>query len=676
MNKIKYILLAFSLALFACSEPDKTTGTSEDENTLAKNESSSSSEDIKPESSSSSKNSIVMDTIIYWGQGAWGISCGAWGSSDGGKPDTIIVQRDTSMITVETIIKDRVEMLVSVGMPESEADSTVRWELYKSIGIDTLLTENPNIDPSLIDNALDYVLHSWRTPQRDPEDEEYIREFFKEFVDDFTASGILDGDFFCLLDTKKINDEYPDPSSITRTFITFGNDSWQDQCSTKKTYRRIIPVDIVSNIGRKCFGLPYCNKAIRDTIINAAFNLREGLKAKDYICREAGWDIATVQESATYGSVCDQEGKYAIIHDAYNILDSSFICSLDSGWHKVETIDAETFGEPCDKGGKLFESPNRSGVTYVCRMEPFCRHYDYYSSDAPCMDKGWDYANENDFEMATADCDSNGKTLQSPRDSNLYYICQDGNWSEFYNRPCDTDNQRIRITNTKVYTKYTEYICYNKTWRPTYEWHTDYPAEYYFNPEIDYGSFTDPRDNYVYHTVEFEGRTWITENMKYAGFTESELAEETRCLDDSCKNIGRFYSMNVAGKVCPEGWSLPDYSDILTLGTRQPETEKNISQLGGTGGGYSAPDTYGLSFILSGRITEPGLSPWQGFTALLWMNETDEGKGRLIADICFYENRILALGIDSQSFLDAYSVQESSEYLSEQTFLPVRCVKK
>jgi hypothetical protein len=43
MNKIKYILLAFSLALFACSEPDKTTGTSEDENTLAKNESSSSS---------------------------------------------------------------------------------------------------------------------------------------------------------------------------------------------------------------------------------------------------------------------------------------------------------------------------------------------------------------------------------------------------------------------------------------------------------------------------------------------------------------------------------------------------------------------------------------------------------------------------------------------------------
>lgn len=92
--------------------------------------------------------------------------------------------------------------------------------------------------------------------------------------------------------------------------------------------------------------------------------------------------------------------------------------------------------------------------------------------------------------------------------------------------------------------------------------------------------------------------------MKYAGFTECELAKETRCFDDSCKNIGRYYSMKVADKVCPEGWSLPDSSDILTLGTRQPETEKNISQLSGTGNSYSAPDTYGLSFILSGRIID------------------------------------------------------------------------
>ena len=58
------------------------------------------------------------------------------------------------------------------------------------------------------------------------------------------------------------------------------------------------------------------------------------------------------------------------------------------------------------------------------------------------------------------------------------------------------------------------------------------------------------------------------------------------------------------------------------------------------------------------------------------MNETYEGKGRLIADINYHENKIWALGIDSQSFLDAYSVQDPAEYLSEQTFLAVRCVKK
>lgn len=659
MNKIKYILLAFSIALFACSEPDKTTGTSEDENTLANNE--------KP---------IAMDTIIYWGKGAWGISCGAWGSSDGGKPDTIIVQRDTSMVTVETIIKDRVEMLVSAGIPESEADSTVRWELYKAIGIDTLLTENPGINPSLIDNAIDYVLHSWKKHHGEPEVDEMIKKEFDEYIYLFTSTGVLYKDFFCLLDTNAIIREDLEDPSITWTLASFGGESWQEKCNTKKTSRRIIPVDIVSNIGRKCFGLPYCSEAIRDTIINIDFIRNGTTEKRPYICREEGWDLATILESTTYGIACDQDGKYIPIRDAYNNIDSSFVCSLDSGWYKAETIDAETFGEPCDKDGKLFKSPNRPESTYVCRKDHFCREYNGYVPNIPCMDEGWDYANQNDIEMATADCDSSGKILHSPRDSNLYYVCHDGMWDEFYKMPCDTDNQRVKIVNENVWVNFTEYICFDKTWRPTYEWHTDYPAEYYFNPGIEYGSFTDPRDNYVYHTIEFNGRTWIAENMKYAGFSESELAEETRCLDDSCKNIGRFYSMNVADKVCPEGWSLPDYSDILTLGTKQPETEKNISQLGGTGSSYSAPDTYGLSFILSGRITEPGSSPWQGYAALLWMNETYEGKGRLIADINYHDNKIWALGIDSQSFLDAYSVQDPAEYLSEQTFLAVRCVKK
>lgn len=105
-----------------------------------------------------------------------------------------------------------------------------------------------------------------------------------------------------------------------------------------------------------------------------------------------------------------------------------------------------------------------------------CRETGWDTREEPCMDKGRDYASKNDIEMSKTECTTDGQTKQSETDLNMYYVCQDGNWSEFYNRPCDTDNKRIKIVNEKVATNFTECICYNKTWRPTYEWRTDYPA--------------------------------------------------------------------------------------------------------------------------------------------------------------------------------------------------------
>ena len=47
------------------------------------------------------------------------------------------------------------------------------------------------------------------------------------------------------------------------------------------------------------------------------------------------------------------------------------------------------------------------------------------------------------------------------------------------------------------------------------------------------------------------------------------------------------------------------------------------------------PDIHGLSFILNGRIVDTDMpySSWQGKLALLWMNETNEEIGRLVATI-------------------------------------------
>ena len=452
-----------------------------------------------------------------------------------------------------------------------------------------------------------------------------------------------------------------------------------------------VPLEMVRIVDAKCYDLPVCDS----TNIGKTFKAKYNSDEKLITCKETGWGHVTAIGRATFDVPCDKEGKYIFYGGNPSV---SFVCSLDSGWYVAETVDAETFDVPCDKHGELYTSPNDSARVYVCRKEQFCRHNDNYFDEsplpsgyyndfyveygqqwvAPCMDEGWDYASILDIETSMDVCDSEGKTLQSPSDSNLYYICHDEKWTEFYNLPCDTDNKRVKVG-------YTDYICYDKTWRTTSEWHVEYPAEYYFNPEVNYGSFTDPRDNYVYHTVEFKGRTWIAENMKYAGFPDSVLAKETRCLADSCKNIGRYYSVRVANEVCPEGWNLPDSNDILAFATMN-DAIKLISWLNGE------PDIHGLSFILNGRIVDTDMpySSWLGEVALLWMNETNEEIGRLVATITESWYKTVKIWAGHQpdwyagmQWISLYPESDwaptpdgFAEEFIDQTFLPVRCVKK
>ena len=663
MSQLRYLFLACSIAFFACT--DDVAGTWEDENTLANKESSSSvivesssssQTDTKPFITSSSYTIYVLIQEDYGNYGKQGCGFklvddkgGVYISSDTSsstitfiiddKGDTTISSSASNMsnlITLNNVLEGRIAELTKSGLSESIADSTAKWELFNAIGIDTLLQAYPQLESYMINDALDYIFGG--TTQS---------EFYKNVKETFTNTGTLETRHYCNFENlKKFRQNsyqqefhiYDYSKGTFPNYVLYDNSAYTlTSCYGEA---RPIPSAIVNNIARKCFGIPYCTNTLKDSIrIGEYMTDTMGIGNIRFICRDFGWDIPTKQEIYTYQKPCDKEGKLL----QYSNTDTLLVCSLDSGWYKMEAIFAETLNEPCDKHGKLMVSPNRPFKTYVCRKEPFCRHYETYNSNPLCMDEGWDYANQNDIEMSKVECNSDGQTFQSTRETNLYYVCQDGKWSEFYNRPCDTDNKRIKLNDYDNHvTGFIEYICYNKTWRPTYEWHTDYPAEYYFNPKINYGSFKDPRDNYVYHTLDFKGKTWIVENMKYAEFPDSVLAKETRCLEDSCKNVGRYYSVNIAGEVCPEGWNLPDSSDIADIGpidsssvvVTSSDFWHVFSQLGSTGSAYTTPDTYGLSFIATGRIidtTEIYYSPWQGYVTMMWMNEIDnEGNRRFI----------------------------------------------
>ncbi|MBR4785132.1 MAG: hypothetical protein IK012_07755 [Fibrobacter sp.] len=695
MNFRKFLFSAisvtFATAFFACSQ--MFAGSTETDNALANDESSSSggtteetnihdtipcnnctetssssnhfgfgsSSNISIVASSSSysiiEQSINNDNLIFNPPSSGGFGGGGMINC----PDsTVVTQALENTIMLSRFISGRTEKLIETGLTLKQARTTAQAELFAALGIDSLLIEQPD-QSKFISNLINYIFGGT-----------VKSEFYKSVEATFTETGTLSKEHYCNFADRAETPEDKLPLTGYTGNGFPGHILYEYTMYNSRNCKGtlLIPSRIVEVVNTKCYDMPKCDSSKIGTTVKAKYNSAEKL----FTCRASGWDGANAMEKTTFGIECDKEGKDVFYGG--KPISQSFVCSLDSGWYVAETIDAETFDVPCDEHGKLYTNPDNPTKTYVCRKEPFCRHYDFYNADAPCMDEGWDYASKNDLEMAQAECSTDGQTQTSNTDPNMYYVCQNGKWSEFYNRPCDTDNKRIKIKAQNTY-GYVEYICYDKTWRPTYEWHVEYPADYYFNPEINYGSFKDPRDNYVYHTINFKGRTWIAENMKYAGFSSSVLAKETRCLADSCKNVGRYYSINVAGEVCPDGWNLPDSSDIVSLGTRQPETEHLLSQLGGTGSNYSAPDTYGLSFILSGRIidTDEPYSPWQGFSALLWMNETNEKKDRLVANISFYKVEFWGYYTNPRTYQNVFPDTEPAAF-TNLSFFAVRCVKK
>ena len=140
-----------------------------------------------------------------------------------------------------------------------------------------------------------------------------------------------------------------------------------------------------------------------------------------------------------------------------------------------------------------------------------------------------------------------------------------------------------------------------------------------FNPDTDYGSMTDPRDGKTYKTVVVNGKTWMAENLNYAGNNVGTAV----CYDDDdfrCKQYGRLYSRDAAMDdsrceyqsscdlgsdpiqgICPDGWHIPtveEMNDLVdfvgTYASRYKSKESNWRYDDGT-------DTYGLSFLGSGN---------------------------------------------------------------------------
>ena len=218
-----------------------------------------------------------------------------------------------------------------------------------------------------------------------------------------------------------------------------------------------------------------------------------------------------------------------------------------------------------------------------------------------------------------------------------------------------------------------------------------------FNPDIDYGTMTDPRDGKTYRTVDIEGTIWMAENLNYTGHEVGK----SYCFkgdEDICKLYGRFYSRDAAMNsskceygascllgndpiqgICPDGWHIPTYSETQTLVTLAGKKAQPLMSTIGWGTEdslYINPgiDTYGLSFVGTGQYdTKDGYNDIGEFTFMwVYYQSSDmyylliRGKdnGAFITDFDGYESNVSFRCVKGDGVVPVSSSSVSSSSVS------------
>ncbi|MBR2057798.1 FISUMP domain-containing protein [Fibrobacter sp.] len=198
--------------------------------------------------------------------------------------------------------------------------------------------------------------------------------------------------------------------------------------------------------------------------------------------------------------------------------------------------------------------------------------------------------------------------------------------------------------------------------------------------DCEYGTFTDERDGHTYKTVKIGDQEWMAENLN---FDYNVGSAKSYCYDQSelnCDKYGRLYtwaaamdssaafSNSAAGcgylvdcslsypvrGVCPEGWILPDSTDMVKL----IKAVGNYSVAGGTLRSVSqgGTDGYGFNFMMAGMRNNSGNYVNKDAIGYLW---TSHPRGRYNADHILFEK------VESARYYNNYRYNSFS----------VRCLK-
>jgi uncharacterized protein (TIGR02145 family) len=184
----------------------------------------------------------------------------------------------------------------------------------------------------------------------------------------------------------------------------------------------------------------------------------------------------------------------------------------------------------------------------------------------------------------------------------------------------------------------------------------------HFNPNIDYGSFIDPRDGKSYRTVIIGTQTWMAENLNWAG-DDGNLGVCYNNSTSNCDLYGRLYDWNtvmdgsassssspsgVQG-ICPVGWHVPSDAEWTTLtnfvGSNNAGTR--LKSTTGWNSGGNGTDDFGFS-ALPGGLVRSGDFDDVGYSGG-WWSATEYGASSAWGQFMFWDFGGAGTGWDFKS---------------------------
>jgi len=206
------------------------------------------------------------------------------------------------------------------------------------------------------------------------------------------------------------------------------------------------------------------------------------------------------------------------------------------------------------------------------------------------------------------------------------------------------------------------------------------------NPEMNYGTLKDVRDNQTYNTIVIGSQTWMAQNLNYADSVKtSNLKEGSWCYEKdgaNCEKYGRLYTWAAAMDlnsnynksewgddsrrqgICPDGWHIPSGMEWRALydyakahkGGEEVWTSL-MSASGWSGNSSGGTDQFGFSTLPAGGVYIDFYN--RGIETEFWSSMENEG----------YDKKEMAV----LWMLSPYGIQLSNEY--KDSGWSIRCLK-